>query len=118
MFLGVVDQIEMTLIFAFDQKKCWEGGWGGAPNHMWSMWGPAQYKLPFGLNSFHQDFIMKTLPPLFTRLQKIIISWVMDDDNVYLNGNAYFEWLINQDHDGKACKVDRRQEEKVVWETN
>ena len=29
-----------------------------------------------------------------------------------------FEWLINQDHDGKACKVDRRQGEKVVWETN
>ena len=24
--------------------------------------------------------------------------------------------MINQDHDGKACKVDRRQEEKVVWE--
>ena len=43
---------------------------------------------------------------------------VGDGDNFHLNGNAYPELLINQDHDGKACKVDRRQEEKVVWETN
>ena len=42
---------------------------------------------------------------------------VGDGDNVYLNGKCLFR-MIDQDHDGKACKVDRRQEEKVVWETN